>query len=268
MVDNASGTKPARRLRILLQKCGAEILQNEKNLGYNAGNNKGIARALSLGCAYILVVNNDVCFHPDSIRHMKSYLQNHPDTGIVGPKILDFKGCLQKSCLCRRTGLKEKYLVRTCLHVLFRKSYRTYFGYDRDYEKSFRVYAVLGCCFMMSAVCARAVTPFDEYPFLYEEELMLGIRMETAGFRTVYCPKAVISHLHGGSTRQRKAFSFAQNVKSEIYYCREYLHAQQRQILPLYLYRVLLYLMRCVRYADFRRRWKWFLKMTWREMRR
>ncbi len=268
LVDNASRTNPAYDLQDLLRACRAQLVRNERNLGYNAGNNAGIAKALALGCAYILVANNDICFCKDSIWKMTAYLKRYPKTGIVGPKILDIRGRLTRNCLCQKTGLTEKYLVRTRLHVLFPKRYARYFGYDRDYEKRFRVYAVHGCCFMMSRACAEAVTPFDEYPLLYEEELMLGIRMEEAGFTTVYYPAAVVRHLHGGSTRYQKAFSFAHNVRSEIYYCRNYLHAGHWQIRPLYIYRVLLYLIRCIRYRDFRERLKWFLHMTGQEMRK
>lgn len=38
---------------------------------------------------------------------------------------------------------------------------------------------------MFSRKCALDVTPLDEKPFLYEEELILGISMEKAGWKTV-----------------------------------------------------------------------------------
>lgn len=266
LVDNASGNAPGFGLQPFLEKYQIIFLQNRKNLGYNAGNNVGIAKALDIGCSHILLSNSDVRFAKGSIQAMKDYLDGHSGVGIVGPKILGPDGKLQRSCLCRRTGMKEKYMVRTRAHAVFRKSYRTYFGYDRDYKKSFQVHAVLGCCLMMTRHCAETVAPFDEHPLLYEEELMLGMRMEAAGLATVYCPEAVAVHVHGASTRQQRAFSFAHNVRSEIYYCRAYLGAARWQVYPLYLYRVVLYLARCAGYEDFRKKWKWFLKMTREEM--
>ncbi len=265
LVDNASNREPDFELSSFLEAYQIVFVRNARNLGYNAGNNVGIRLALELGCSHILLSNNDVCYLPRSIQTMSDYLSGHSKAGIVGPKILDRNGQVQKSNLCRKTGMKEKYMVRTRANILFRRQCRTYFGCDRDYEQIYRVYAVLGCCFMMSGRCAQAIMPLDEHPFLYEEELILGIRMEEQGFATVYHPGAVVRHLHGGSTRQQKAFAFAHNVRSEIYYCRKYLHAAKWQIYPLYLYRVLLYLARCFRYKDFRRRWRWFLKMTGEE---
>lgn len=266
LVDNASDCEPNYNLEGFLRKYHILFIKSKKNRGYNAGNNIGIAKALEIGCSQILISNSDVRYFSKSIFYMKQYLQDHPQVGIVGPKILDSRGTVQKSNLCRRTGMKEKYLVRTRANAVFRNSYRTYFGCDRDYEESFEVYAVLGCCFMMSEACARAVAPLDEYPFLYEEELILGIRMAEAGFRTVYYPKAVIEHLHGNSTKRRESFAFAHFVRSEIYYCRAYLHAAKWQIYPLYFYRVVQYFARCMKKRDFCRNLRYFFHITGREL--
>lgn len=267
LVDNASDNAPGFDLTSFIEKYRIVFIQNRQNTGYNAGNNIGIAKALQAGCSYVLISNNDVRYFPGSIQAMKDCLDMHPENGIVGPKILEPNGCIQKSHMCRRTGMKEKYMVRTRAKVVFRKSYRSYFGLDRDYEQPFEIYAAAGCCFMISRQCAEVVMPFDEYPLLYEEELMLGIRMKKMGYRTRYEPKAVIEHLHGQSTRYQKAFAFTHNVRSEIYYCRKYLHAGKWQVYPLYWYRVLLYLARCLWQKDFRRSFRWFLKTTSEEFR-
>uniref|UniRef100_N2AEZ2 Glycosyltransferase 2-like domain-containing protein n=1 Tax=Eubacterium plexicaudatum ASF492 TaxID=1235802 RepID=N2AEZ2_9FIRM len=266
LVDNASENRPEYDLYTWIRRNRICFIANKRNMGYNAGNNVGIRKALESGCSAILISNSDVRYFTGSIQYMRDYLKRHPHVGIVGPKIVDRYGRMQKSCICRRTGLREKYLVCTKANLLFQKSYRSYYGFDRDYDQTFPVYAVLGCCFMMSKTCAEAVAPFDEHPFLYEEELMLGTRMEQAGFATVYYPCAIVRHLHGGSTKYRKAAAFTQNVCSEIYYCRSYLGAAKPQIFPLYGYRMVLYLLRCAGSREFRRYWRSFLKMTGAEM--
>lgn len=268
LVDNASTVSETDRVIRMLSEKDIYFIKNKSNLGYNGGNNVGIERAWEIGCQNILLTNNDVCFTQGSIQTLWEYADKHPEVGIVGPKIVDREGKVQKSNLCRKTGIKEKYLVRTRLHAVFRHAYRTYFGLDRDYDSIFPVYAVLGCCLFLTGKCAGVVTPFDEYPLLYEEELMLGIRMEEAGFKTVYNGTAVIEHLHGGSTRQVKAFSYSHNIRSEIYYCRQYLHMKKWQILPLYSYRTALYLARCLLHRDFRQFWREYKRITGEELAR
>lgn len=265
LVDNASENNPDYDLKNFIQRYQIDFIANKTNKGYNAGNNCGIQRALELGCDYILISNNDVCYLPQSIQRMRDYLDTNPMVGIVGPRILDTKGHTQKSCIFHKTDLKDKYMVRTRANILFRKQWKEYFGCKKDYEHVSEVYAVLGCCFMMSKLCAQTVTPLDEYPFLYEEELILGIKMNEQRLRTVYDPNAAVKHLHGSSTKHVKAFAFAHNVRSEIYYCRSYLHAKRWQIYPLYAYRILLYLIRCLKYEDFREKWKWFIQLTRKE---
>ena len=163
---------------------------------------------------------------------------------------------------------REKYLLRTRFYLFFPKMNRSYWGREHDYDKEIcQVYAVLGCCFMFSRKCALDVTPLDEKPFLYEEELILGISMEKAGWKTVYDPKSVIHHFHGNSTEKVKAFAYTCNICSEIYFCREYLKMKKWQILPLYWYRTILYGLKMIKYQDFRKYAGEYLRKSKEELR-
>ena len=251
LVDNASPGEVPEEISSMSDAEDITLIINKVNKGYAAGNNVGIKQALDDKCDSVLISNNDVRFESGCISGMYEYLSKNPKVGIVGPKILDVDGNIQKSCMCRKTRLKEKYLVRTRLNVFFRKQHCTYFGLDRDYETAFRVHAVLGCCFMISGKCVKEVFPFDEGTFLYEEEYIIGIRMEEKGYITMYNPDFVIKHLHGQSTGQIKPFAYTCETESEIYYCRKYLKANKMQIFPLYLYRIAKYYGKCLRNKEF-----------------
>lgn len=234
-----------------------------KNLGYAAGNNVGIKRALNDGCDMILISNNDIVFYENTIAQMATYLKEYPHVGIVGPRVVDRNGNTQKGCMCIKTGMKEKYLLRTRFHILFPGYNARYWGLNYDYDHdSFPVHAVSGCCFMMSAACARDVTPLDEGTFLYEEEFILGTVMEQKGWKTMYVPASTVLHLHGASTRYVKVFAYTCNVRSEIYYCRKYLHASRISILGLYLYRVGIYALHCLKLREYRKGFGKFVKDT------
>ena len=170
-----------------------------------------------------------------------------------------------------KTGIREKYLLRTCLRALFPQYDSRYWGRAHDYEKeTFAVYAVSGCCFMMSRVCAEMVTPLDEGTFLYDEELIIGIRMERAGLKTVYYPESVVMHKTGRSTGgiRTNPSAYTYQVCSEIYYCKKYLNMKNWQILPLYLYRAAVYAWYCFGNRRFRDKAGTFLADTRREFRR
>ena len=269
LVDNCSPVRPEPGVLESLDKKGVIFIQNERNAGYSAGNNIGIKRALEDGCEEILISNSDVRYETESISELQAYLQDHPDVGIVGPKIFLRDGSIQKECMMRKTGVREKYLLRTRFYLFFPKLNNSYWGREHDYESEiFQVYAVMGCCFMFSRKCALDVTPLDENPFLYEEELILGISMEKKGWKTVYDPSSVIHHLHGNSTEKVKAFAYTCNICSEIYFCRQYLNMKKWQILPLYWYRSVLYGLKMLKYQDFRKYVGEYVKRTGLELKK
>ena len=267
LVDNCSPKRPTDKFMEFLNEKQVIFIQSGINSGYSAGNNLGIKRALDDGCDSILISNSDVRYEKESVTLLFRYLQTHPDVGIVGPKIIRENGTIQKECMMVKTGIREKYLLRTRLYIFFPRYNKKYWGRNHDYnQETFRVYAVLGCCFMISRECALKVTPLDEKTFLYEEELILGICMEQAGWKTIYYPKSVIHHLHGKSTQNVKAFSYTCNVCSEIYYCRKYLQMERWKVIPLFCYRSVLYIVKCLNSADFRGYWKQYQIRTKQEL--
>ena len=106
------------------------------------------------------------------------------------------------------------------------------------------VYHVSGCCFLMNRKAAETLYPLDENTFLYDEELIIGIRMEQAGLQTWYCGTAVVEHHHGYTTQKNSAFMQKCIRESEQYYCREHLKTGVLQRCLLYCYRKTLQVLR------------------------
>jgi GT2 family glycosyltransferase len=252
IVDNNSPNTDHFDLHYLKENREITIIWSKENRGYSAGNNIGIKRAIHDNCDAILISNSDIRFEQNSIDLMYNYLEENKNVGIVGPKVLLKDGSIQKNNIYIKTTIKEKYLVRTKLNILFRKLKNKYFGTLKNYEKECSVYAVSGCCFMISKECISEIKFLDENTFLYDEELIIGIQMEKLFFKTIYYPKAIVTHLHGQSTKQVKPFAFTCMISSEIYYCLKYLNANRIVIIPLYIYRSICYLLRCSFKSDFR----------------
>lgn len=264
LIDNASSNQIPGQIINLLDIENITFIQNKKNVGFSAGNNVGIKRALEDECDDILIVNNDVILLKDSILDMHNYLKQHIQIGIVGPKILNLDGSIEIPSMLIKTGLKEKYLVNTPLRYISNYASKNFYCPKSDFDKTFKVYAVRGCCFMMTRKCATDITPFDENTFLFEEELIIGINMEKKGYITMYYPKSTVIHAHGQSTKIARAFSFICFVQSEIYYCKNYLHVCLIRILPLYVIRTLSYFIRSFKYKDYRKNGLLYIKETFK----
>ena len=265
LIDNASSSDMPVALKQYINDHDVVYISSKENRGYAAGNNLGIRKALEDQCGYILISNNDIVYRKDSIETMCEFLKEKHG-GIVGPQVVDPQGKHQPSVAMGKTGMKEIFRFYTVLKCFQRKAMMKYQGMHLQKDSQFRVFHVSGCCFMMDRQTAELLYPLDENTFLYDEELIIGIRMQLANKQTWYNGKAIVEHHHGYTTQRNSAFMQKCIRDSEQYYCREYLHASRVQIALLYWYRKMLYLFRSVRYETFRKQWKWFRRMTKKEL--
>ena len=121
-----------------------------------------------------------------------------------------------------------------------------YQGMHLQKDSQFRDFHVSGCCFMMDRQTAELLYPLDENTFLYDEELIIGIKMKQANKQTWYNGKAIVEHHHGYTTQRNSAFMQKCIRDSEQYYCREYLKTGVLQRCLLYCYRKTLQVLRYI----------------------
>jgi len=253
VVDNGSKRPAPGLLRQGFDGDDICLIENAENLGYAAGNNVGIFRAMEDKCDYILVANSDTIFMPGSLDTLCAVLAANDRVGIVGPLLVDATGAPQEIGMLRRTGLFEKYTARTWLRKLVPWLHSRYYARAQTGDAPLQVHAVSGACFMMTRECASVITPLDEGTFLYEEELIIGLRMERAGYQTLVVPQATVEHAVGSSTATAmRPFAYRCFVESELYYCTRYLNAPVAAVVPLYLLRVAGFLLRAARSRSYR----------------
>ncbi|MDP3830600.1 MAG: glycosyltransferase, partial [Ignavibacteriaceae bacterium] len=70
------------------------FILNNKNVGFAAANNIGIRLAKG---KYILLLNPDTIVNQESFEPMIEYLESHEDVGVVGPKIFNAVGDIERS---------------------------------------------------------------------------------------------------------------------------------------------------------------------------
>lgn len=244
LVDNASTRKKPKEIDRFIEQHSVTYIEAAENHGYAAGNNLGICQALKDQCKYVLITNNDIRFRSAAIHRMKQFLESNNRIGIVGPQVVGLDGIHQPSVAMYRTGIREIFHFYTGLRCFHRKAMRGYQGMDQDAGGQYPVYHVSGCCFLMNRKTAETLYPLDENTFLYDEELIIGIRMEQAGLQTWYCGTAVVEHHHGYTTQKNSSFMQKCIRESEQYYCREYLQANGLTLIFLNLYRKSLFVIR------------------------
>ena len=98
------------------------VIENKENKGFAKANNQGIKQSSG---EYILLLNPDTIVHPNSLSLLIEFLDNNPDVGACGPKLLNADGSAQASVRHFPTFRGVLYGHTICrLFGLFRSQHR------------------------------------------------------------------------------------------------------------------------------------------------
>jgi N-acetylglucosaminyl-diphospho-decaprenol L-rhamnosyltransferase len=204
VIDHASSPEDLERLKARHPRFAAAPTAD--NPGFSAGVNAGARLASG---RYLLVLNPDAQLEPGAIDEMMAYLDAHPETAVVGGRVEDPDGTVQRSA--RRfptmlTGLAGRSSLFTRLWPGNPLSRRDVLA-DAHTTVPLEVDWVAGSCMAVRAEAFRQVRGMDEQFFLYWEDADLCKRLREAGWRTVYLPSAVVVHGVGRSRRHARSLS-------------------------------------------------------------
>ena len=175
------------------------LIRSETNEGFSGGNNQLLR---DLGAEYALLLNSDAICHPGSLDTLLDWADAHPDTGIIGPKVLNTDSSLQFSC--RRFPTFAAGLFRNVyLGRLFpnNKPAADYLMQDFDHASVRDVDWVSGCVLLIRRTCMEKIGLLDaETFFMYCEDMDWCLRARNADWGVVYVPDAVFTHAIGKSS--------------------------------------------------------------------
>lgn len=175
-------------------------IENKENRGFAAANNQGIEKSQG---QYILLLNPDTILHSGSLDLLINFMDRNEDVGACGPKLLNADGTVQRSV--RRFPTFRAALYRhTILNLvgLFRGQYRKWLMKDFTYDVQADVCQLMGAALLIRNSIIRQVGAMDEAFFMYFEEVDLCYRIRQAGWRIVFNPEVVITHIGGSSAEQ------------------------------------------------------------------
>lgn len=181
VVENNSGDD--------LSDLGVEVkvINSPRNLGMGGGNNFGISHSQG---EYVVIMNPDTLVKADSLKILYNYIKQHPEVGLVGPKLVYPDGSLQYSC-SRFPGFWIPVLRRTFLGDHFRQIRDSFMMIDFDHNQIGEVDWLMGSCLMF-----RRDLRFDERYFMYFEDTDLARQVKQNGLKVIYNPEAVVIHDH------------------------------------------------------------------------
>lgn len=200
VLDNASTDDSAAVIRAGRPDVRLDVLP--ENLGFGRANNLGLQASRA---EFVLLLNPDTIVRPGAIKALVDAMQTDSRIGIVGAKLLNRDGSLQRSGggsfptyrnviwnylflnrLMPRWSAPPALFIEECPAGLS----------DIDW--------VSGAALLVrrSAVRDRL---FDVEYFMYGEDIELCHRLGKAGWRICYHPGAEVVHLYGQSIQQQES---------------------------------------------------------------
>lgn len=188
VVDNASEDGSADMVADCFPQ--ATLIRSESNLGFAAGNNLGLRRASG---RYVMLLNPDTELLPGAVREMIGFADAHPGVAVVGPKLLNPDGSLQKNGRTFTSLWREALGLTKLYHVWARLDRKADWG-RLDFDVPARVDEVSGACMLVRKSVVDEIGLLDERFFMYYEEVDWCRRMSEAGWEVHYLPSARVIH--------------------------------------------------------------------------
>jgi GT2 family glycosyltransferase len=180
-----------------------KYIRSEKNLGFAGGNNMGLAAATG---DYLFLVNNDTEFTPGLIETLVDTFKEHPEIGIISPKINYF----DEPEVIQYAGFTPMNYY-TCRNKCIGQFEKDKGQYDQLVAPTGYVH---GAAMMISRAALAKAGHMAENFFLYYEEMDWCEKIKNAGFQIWVNTNATIYHkesLAVGKNSALKAYFMNRN---------------------------------------------------------
>lgn len=228
VVDNASRDGSAVAVRTRWPT--VRVIALDENVGFARATNIGLRNTSS---ELALLLNGDTIVPAGAVDRLVGVLRAHPETAIVGPRLVDERGRVEMS-FGRMIGpfneLRQKLLAR--LHDA---------GFDPVSRYVERVTArervvdwISGACLLVRRADAEAVGLLDERFFMYAEDVDFGAAIRRRGRAVLFTPAATVVHLRGRSVAAAPAATHAAYRRSQLAFYEKH-HPGWAPVLRAYL---------------------------------
>lgn len=189
-----------------------KLVPSSVNGGFSAGNNLGIKAVKAE--AYLLL-NSDTIVRPNAIATLLDFASEHPEAGLIGPRLEWLDGEPQISCFRYPTAASEVISAAgTSVVTRLLKKYDVPIPLlDTSQEVEWTSFA----CVLIRQEVIEQIGYLDEGYFMYFEDIDYCRRARTAGWKILHCSNAKVVHLRGGSGSVKSDLAARKRPKSYLY---------------------------------------------------
>lgn len=200
------------------------------NPGYGAANNYGVAR---LDTDFVWCLNPDTVVHAGALQRMAAVLEANPSVAIVGPLMLNVDGTSYPSA--RSFPVLSNAVGHAVLGLAWPNNpwTRAYKRFDIPHTEQADIDWVSGAAMLIRRSAFDSVGGFDHGYFMYMEDVDLCWRLRANGWKVIFEPAAVVTHVGGVSTSRRPYRMLKEHHRSAIRYNSRTARGWQKLLLPL-----------------------------------
>ncbi len=204
---------------------GALFLQNNSPLGFAENQNRMLKRAQG---RYLMPLNSDTIVRAGALRELVRFMDEHPNVGIAGPKLVRSDGRLHPSCRNFPNAVTH-FLEASELWQLLRGNalIGKWYYLCGDHTQERQVDWLTGACLIVRSEAAQQVGYFDAemFPTLYGEDIEWCWRMRASHWQVMFDPHATIVHFESASPVNNRAIEMYRGLYA---FCKRY-YAKPRQ---------------------------------------
>ncbi|MDU2243550.1 MAG: glycosyltransferase family 2 protein [Paenibacillus sp.] len=200
VVDNASKDDSVAAIREEFPQ--VRVIVNKENTGFAKANNQAMEVALG---RYVLLLNSDTVVQPDTFQTMIAYMEEYPEVGASGCKVILPDGSLDKACRRGFPTPSASFYYAFGFSKLFPNSprFNQYHLSYLDPNETYPIDCLIGAFMLVRQETIREVGGLDETFFMYGEDIDWCYRIKEAGWSIHYHPATYIVHYKGASSRRK-----------------------------------------------------------------
>ncbi|MBB6713525.1 glycosyltransferase family 2 protein [Clostridium gasigenes] len=186
------------------------LMYNEVNNGYAGAANQGIKLAKG---KYVMILNPDIIMEKDFIYQLHNFAKSNKNTGAISGKLLKYDFSNDK---------KSNYIDSAGIDMYRNRRFKDRGQNELDegqYDESKEIFGVCGAAPFYSRKILDEIAIdgeyFDEDFFAYKEDIDLSWRINLAGYKNMYYPKAVAYHGRGLGGHKGGIFNFIKYRKTQ-----------------------------------------------------
>lgn len=179
-----------------------DLIVNRRNVGFAAGVNQGINRAIKLDLDYVALFNNDAVADKNWLKHLVDTLDSNKAVGIATCKFISLDRSFIDS-----TG--DLYTIWGLPYPRGRKE-----PVSDIYDNSLDIFGASGGASLYRVSMLKEIGLFDKDFFAYYEDVDVSFRAQLAGWKVKYVPLAIAYHQIGATSNKIKGFTTYQTIKN------------------------------------------------------